>query len=158
MVEVERHLWRPPGPTTLVKQGHLQPAAQDHVQMFFLRSLGMETPQPLWTACCSAHSEKLFPYVQREPPVSQFVLFTSCPVTEHQWKEPGSVFTASLQAFIYSDKITPWAFSSLGKKVPGLSDFSHMRELKLHNSARWLADSYVTSNWNKFVFKNMINS
>ena len=35
MVEAERDLWRSSGPTLLLKQGHLEPAAQDHVQTAF---------------------------------------------------------------------------------------------------------------------------
>ena len=34
-VEVKRDLWRSSGPPPLLKQGHLQQAAQDHVQMAF---------------------------------------------------------------------------------------------------------------------------
>ena len=30
-----RDLWRSSGPTPLLKQGHLEPVAQDHVQMVF---------------------------------------------------------------------------------------------------------------------------
>lgn len=32
VAEVSRDLWRSPGPTLLLKQGHLEPAAQDNVQ------------------------------------------------------------------------------------------------------------------------------
>ena len=35
MVEVGRDLWRSSGPNPLLKQGHLEPVAQDHVQMAF---------------------------------------------------------------------------------------------------------------------------
>ncbi|KAK4831098.1 hypothetical protein QYF61_015296, partial [Mycteria americana] len=35
MVEVGRGLWRSAGPTPLLKQGHLEPVAQDHFQMAF---------------------------------------------------------------------------------------------------------------------------
>jgi len=46
--------------------------------------------------------------VQRNPPVFHFVPTTSCPVTGHHWKAPGSVVLApSLQVFIYIDKIPP---------------------------------------------------
>jgi len=40
--------------------------------------------------------------------VFHFVPTTSCPVTGHHWKAPGSVVLApSLQVFIYIDKIPP---------------------------------------------------
>ena len=35
MAEVRRHLWRSSGPTPLLRQGHLQPVAQDCVQVAF---------------------------------------------------------------------------------------------------------------------------
>lgn len=35
MVEVGRDLYRSSGPNPLLKQGHLKPVAQDHVQMIF---------------------------------------------------------------------------------------------------------------------------
>jgi len=52
------------------------------------------------------HSEKVFPDVQREPSVFQFVPIASCPVTRHHRKEPGSIpFLSPLQVFRYIDKI-----------------------------------------------------
>jgi len=33
MAEVGKDLWRSSGPTPLLKQGYLEPVAQDHVQM-----------------------------------------------------------------------------------------------------------------------------
>ena len=56
MVEVGRDLWRSSGPTPLLKHGHLEPVAQDYVQMAFALSPGRETPQPLWATCPSARS------------------------------------------------------------------------------------------------------
>ena len=35
VVEVRRDLWRASGPTPLLKQGHPEPVAQDHVQTDF---------------------------------------------------------------------------------------------------------------------------
>jgi len=32
MLEIGRDLWRSSGPSPLLKQGHLEPIAQDHVQ------------------------------------------------------------------------------------------------------------------------------
>ena len=69
----------------------------------------METPQPLWQpvpVLGRLHREKLFPEVQEEAAVFQFVSTASGPVTEHHWKEPCSVlFSPSLQVFIYIDEI-----------------------------------------------------
>ena len=54
------------------------------------------------------HSRKVFPDVEREPPVFQFVPTASGPVTGHHWEEPGStLFSPSLQVFIHSDKTLP---------------------------------------------------
>ena len=47
-------------------------------------------------------------FVQREPPIFQFVPVVSGPVTGHQWKEPVSVFfTPSLQVFEHIDETFP---------------------------------------------------
>lgn len=35
MFEVGRDLWRSPGPTPFLKQGHLEQDAQDHIQKAF---------------------------------------------------------------------------------------------------------------------------
>lgn len=52
------------------------------------------------------HSKNLFPNIQREPPVFQFVPIASCPITGNHQKEPGSnFFAASLQVFMCIDKI-----------------------------------------------------
>lgn len=50
-------------------------------------------------------SEKMFPDIQREPPVFQGVPTASDPVTGHHWKEPGSLIVPSLQEFIYIGKV-----------------------------------------------------
>ena len=51
------------------------------------------------------HSEKVFPDVQREPPLFQCVPGASGPVTGHHWKEPGSIlFAPFLQVFISIEK------------------------------------------------------
>ena len=51
---------------------------------------------------------QVFPDVQTEPPVLQFVPIASGPVTGHHWKVPGSIcFTLSLQVFICIDEIRP---------------------------------------------------
>jgi len=63
--------------------------------------------QRLVTSVTSA-VKKVFPDVQSEPPVLQFVHIASRPVTGHHRKEPGSIFfTPSIQVFIYIDEILP---------------------------------------------------
>ena len=86
MVEVERDLLKSPAPTHLLKQGHLELVAQDHVQMAFkylqvwrLDSLPGQ-PVPVLT---HLHSERGLPDVERESPVFQFVPVASGPVTGH---------------------------------------------------------------------------
>jgi len=86
MVGVGRDLCGSSSPTLLPKQGHLQQAAQDRVQVGFeylqrrrLRSLpgqpvpGLRHPQ----------REEVLPYVQSELPLLQFVPIAPCPVTGH---------------------------------------------------------------------------
>ena len=87
MVEVGRDLWRSSGPTSLLKQGHLELVVQDQVQMINISRKGDSTTS-LGSLCqCSWHCvcalSKVFRYVQREPPVLQFVPIASCPVTGH---------------------------------------------------------------------------
>lgn len=54
MVEAGRYLWRASGPTPMLKQGHLERVAQDHVQTACQLSPRKKTPQPLWALCqCS---------------------------------------------------------------------------------------------------------
>ena len=76
IIEVGSDLWRSLGPTPLLKKGYLKLVAQDHVQMSFeylqgwrLRNLSGQAVQVL----SHPHSEKMFPDIQGEPPVFQFV-------------------------------------------------------------------------------------
>jgi len=55
MVGVGRDLCGSSGPTPLLKQCHLEQAAQD-LPGRFLMSPEKENPQPLWAACFSALS------------------------------------------------------------------------------------------------------
>lgn len=86
MVEVGRDLWRSSCPALLLKQGHLEPVAQDHVQMAFEYLQGWRldnfSGQPV-PVLGHPYSEKVFPDVQTEPPVFQSVPITSGPVTGH---------------------------------------------------------------------------
>ena len=45
---------------------------------------------------CHPQSKKMFPDVQKEPPVFQVVPTAPGPGTEHHWKEPGSILFAPL--------------------------------------------------------------
>ena len=85
MAEVGGDFWRSSGPTLLLKPGHLELAAQDHVQMALDCLQGWRVHH-----LSHPHSEKVFPDVQREPPVFPFVPMATCPITGHHWKEePG---------------------------------------------------------------------
>ena len=74
MAEVGRDLWRSSAPTTLLKQGHLQLVAQDHVQTAFEYLQGWRihnlSGQPV-PVLSHPHGAKVFPDVQVEPPVFQ---------------------------------------------------------------------------------------
>ena len=70
----------------LLKQGHLGPVVQEHVQMAFeylqggrLHNLSGQ-PVPVLS---NPHSKKVFPDVQTGPPVFQFVPIASGPVSGH---------------------------------------------------------------------------
>lgn len=60
MVEVGRALWSPSGPSFLLKQGHLEQAAQDHIQIVsVVQSAVMQNSQEtMWVhvLACSAHT------------------------------------------------------------------------------------------------------
>ena len=55
VVEVGRDLWRSSVPTPLLKQGHLEPVAQD-VSRWLLNISSNETLQPPWATCSDAQS------------------------------------------------------------------------------------------------------
>ena len=67
-----RELWRSPGLNPLLKQGHLELVAQDHVQTVFEYLQGWRLhnlsgkPVPVLS---HSQSEKVFPDIQREPPM-----------------------------------------------------------------------------------------
>ena len=110
MVEVGKDLWRSSGPTPCSSR-----ATQSQLpRTMFRRYLNiakegdhnlLQQPVP---GLSHPHSEKVFPDVQAEPPVFQFVPIVSGPVAGHHCKEPGSAFfTSSLHVLIYIDKIPP---------------------------------------------------
>ena len=86
MVEVGKDFCGSSGPTTLLKQGHLELAAQGYVHKAFECPQGGRLHnlpwQPIPVLGCP-HSKKVFPDVQREPPVFQCVPIASGPVTGH---------------------------------------------------------------------------
>ena len=83
MVGVGRDLCGSSSRNPLLKQGHLEQAAQDLVRVVLLqrRRLHNLSRQPV-PVLCHPQSEVL-PHVQMEPPVLQFVPIAPCPVTGH---------------------------------------------------------------------------
>ena len=92
MVEVGRDLYRSSGPTPLLKQGHLDLVAQDHVQMAF-EDLRWWRLHNLYQGSVTL-TMKVFPDVQREPLMSQFVPLAWLIASGHHWKESGVIFFA----------------------------------------------------------------
>ncbi|KAK4828172.1 hypothetical protein QYF61_024421 [Mycteria americana] len=86
MAEVGRDLCRTFVQCPLLKQGHPEPLAHDCVQTAFEYLQGWRLQnlpgQPV-PVLVHPHSQIVFPDVQREPPVFQFVTIASGPVTEH---------------------------------------------------------------------------
>jgi len=86
MVGVGRDLCGSSSPTPLLKQGHLQQAAQDHTQvgLEYLQRRRLHKPsgQPA-PVLCHPQREEILPHVQTELPVPQFVPIAPCPVTGH---------------------------------------------------------------------------
>jgi len=95
---------RSSGPTTLLKQGHLEQVAKDGVQMTFEYLQGQMVhnlsgqPIPL---LIYPHSEEVFPNVKMGPPVFQCVPTTSCPVTGHHWKGSGYIFCTPSDIYVH---------------------------------------------------------
>lgn len=77
------------------QEGLPELVAQDHVQVVFEYCQQLESLQPLWETCPSAHSKKMFPDVQVEPPVFQFVPVALCLVTKCYSEEVGSIILIS---------------------------------------------------------------
>jgi len=86
MVGVGRDLWGSSSPTPLPKQGHLEQAAQDLVQVGFeylqRRRIHNPSEQPV-PVLRHPQREEVLPHVQLELPVPQFVPVAPCPVTGH---------------------------------------------------------------------------
>lgn len=128
MIYVGKNLWRPSGPSHLLKLRYLETIAQNHVQMAFgylqrawLHNLSVQTAQVL----SHLHSKEGLPDVEREHLVFQFVPIASCPGTRHNWRECSSVFfSASFQVFIYIDKILLGLLFSMLKSPNSLPSLS----------------------------------
>ena len=86
MFGVGKDLCGSSSPTPLLKQGHLQQAAQDLVQMGLeylqRRRLHSLPGQPV-PALRHPQREEVLPHVQMELPVLKFVPVAPCPVTGH---------------------------------------------------------------------------
>lgn len=85
-----------------LKQCHPEPVtctAFKYLQGWRLQNL-------FWAACAStwrlSHNKEMFPGVLRESPVFQLVAIDPYVVTEHQWKQPGSVFLDSPIRYLYA--------------------------------------------------------
>ena len=84
MAEDGRDLQRPSGPTPLLKQGHLQPVAQDRVWTAFENLQGWrlhKLPGQRVPVLSHPRSEKVFPDVQMECPVFQCAPISSGPAS-----------------------------------------------------------------------------
>ena len=135
-----RHPVQPP----LLQQVHLEPVAQDRVQMaseyLWGRRLHNLFGQPV-PVLGDPHSEKVFPDVQRESSVFWCVHTASGP-PRHHWKVAGSVFSApSLQEFIYIDEIPLSLLFSRLNSPSSLSLPSHEMLKSLNHLCGPLLDS-----------------
>jgi len=86
MVGVGRDLCGSSSPTPVLKQDHLEQAAQDHVwvglEYLQRRRLHNLSGQPV-PVLRHPQREEVLPHVQTELPVPQFVPIAPCPVTRH---------------------------------------------------------------------------
>jgi len=86
MVGVERDLCGSSGPTPLPKQGRLQQAAQDLVQVgleYLQRRRNHNLPGQPVPGLCHPQREEALPHVQMELPLLQFVPVAPCPAAGH---------------------------------------------------------------------------
>jgi len=99
VVEVGKDFWRSLGLTLLIKQGHLELIAQEHVHLLKISKDGDSAISlgNLFQVSGKSYffTAKKFPYVQTELLMFEFVPTASCPVMGHHWKEPGSIFFMS---------------------------------------------------------------
>jgi len=86
MVGVGRDLCGSSSPTLLLKQGHLQQAVQDLVQVgleYLQRRRLHNLPGQPVPVLRHPQSEEILPHIQVELPVLQFVPIAPCPVAWH---------------------------------------------------------------------------
>ena len=86
MVGVGRDLCGSSSPTLPLKQGHLQQAVEDLVQVgleYLQRRRLHNLPGQPVPVLRHPQREEILPHVQTELPVLQFVPITPCPVTGH---------------------------------------------------------------------------
>jgi len=86
MLWVGRDLCGSSSPILLPKQGHLQKAAQDLVQVgleYLQRRRIHNLPGEPVSVLCHSQREEILPHLQTELPVPQFVPIAPCPVTGH---------------------------------------------------------------------------
>lgn len=88
MFEVGKDLWPSSCPSPLLKQGQLEQAAQDYVQMTFeyLQECRLHNlPDQSVPGFRHPYCKKVFCDIQKEPPVFQLVPIASALFTEHYW-------------------------------------------------------------------------
>jgi len=86
MVGVGRDFCGSSSPTLLLKQGHLQQAAQDLVQAgleYLQRKRLHNLPGQPVPVLRHPQREEILPHIQTELPMLQFVSTAPCPVTGH---------------------------------------------------------------------------
>jgi len=104
MFGVGRDLCGSSSPTALPKQGHLQQAAQDLVQVglkYLQRRRLHNLPGQPVPGLHHPQREEVLPHVQTELPLLQFVAVAPCPVAGHYCKELGPILlTPTLKIFV----------------------------------------------------------
>ena len=124
MVGVWRDLCGSSNPTPLLKQGHLQQAAQDLVQAgleYLQRGRLHNIPGQPVPMLRHPQREEVLPHVQMELPVLQFVPISPCPVAGHHRKEFGPILlTPTLQIFIgiYKGPLQPSLLQAEQAQLP----------------------------------------
>jgi len=116
MVEFERDLWKSSGPTILLKQGCLEPAAQDHIQTAFKYLHA----QPPWAICASAQSPSQWENVSWYSDGTSCVSICAhclwschCSSLRRVWLHPVCALTSGIYVY-QQDLPLPQAFSSAG--------------------------------------------
>lgn len=122
---------------TLLQQCHPGLAVQHHVHTAAGHSKdGASTTSPSAAPVLGhTHNEKVFPEVQRDPPVFQCVPVASGPGTGHHWEEPGS-----LQSLIYlhvPSLASPHYLPSTGHKARGVTHHGSAQGKHLLSFTSW---------------------